>query len=79
VGRDVIEPTAAPVESGERRSHDAVAFTPDDAEPGVARRHRGERRVVVTRSIADPARAPEGAQRITVVLSKIAELHRRPY
>jgi len=79
MGRDVIQPAATAVESGERGRDDAIAFNTDDAQSRVARHHRGERCIVVTRPIADAARAPERAKRIAIARSKIADLHCRPY
>ena len=76
---DVVEPAAAAIEAGERGRDDATLFAPDDAEPGVSRRHRRERRIVVAGSIADAARAPERAKLVAIALAKLADLHRRPY
>ena len=75
----VIEPAATAIETGERGRHDATLFTPDDAEPGVTRRHRVERGVVIAGTITDAACAPERAKLVTVALAKVADLHRRPY
>ena len=77
--RDVIEPAAAAVESREGGGNDAIALAAHDAEPRVARGHRGKRHVVIAWAVADAARAPEPAQRVAVVLTQIAYLHRRPY
>jgi len=79
MGRDVVEPSATAIETGERGRYEAVALRANDAETGVARRHRGERRIVIARSIADAARTPERAKRVAIVPSKVAYLHRRPY
>ena len=63
---DVIEPAATAVEAGERGRNDAIFLTPDDAESRVARRHRGERGIVIARPVADTARAPERAKLVAV-------------
>jgi len=76
---DVIQPTATAIEAGERGGDDAIAFAADDAEPRVARRHRGERGIVIARSVADAAGAPKRAKLVAVALAKVADLHLRPY
>ena len=79
IGRDVIEPAAASVESGERGRDDPTVLCPDDAEARVPRGECAERRVVVARSDADPGRLPQRAQRVAVARAQIANLHRSPY
>ncbi len=76
---DVIQPAAAAVEAGEGGGHDAIAVAADDAQARVPRRHRRERRIVVARPVANPARAPKRAKLVAVALAKVAYLHGRPY
>jgi len=75
----VVQPPATAIETGERGGDESTVFAADDAEPRVARRHCSERCIVIARSIADAARAPERAKRVAIVRSKIAYLHRHPY
>ena len=76
---DVIHPAPAAIEASERRRDEAIAFAADDAESGVARCHRRERRIVIARPVADAARAPQRPKLVAVTLAKVAYLHRRPY
>src|SRR5207249_10372758 len=75
MGRDVIQPAATAVESGERGRDDAIALNTNDAQSLVALRHRCARCVLLSRLISRAPRAPVRAMRAAIALMIPASPH----